>query len=430
MTNTLNRPSARTRPVRPGEPTAPNASTMLSVLQGPTFRKLFAAQVIALIGTGLLTVALGLLAFDIAGDAAGAVLGTVLTIKMVAYVGLSPVISAVAAHIPRKPLLIGADLVRVGIAACLLFVTQTWQIYVLIFILQSASAAFTPAFQSTIPAILPEERDYTKALSLSRLAYDLESVVSPMLAAALLMAMSFHNLFVGTALGFAISALLVARTVLPAAPMRAESPFRERLTCGVRLMFGRRELRGIQGINLAVAAVQSMVIVNTVVLVRAYLDRPQSDVAVLLGAFGAGSMLVALAMPRLSRTFRDFRLMLAGATAAVALLGVFGLAVPSLADAPSDPTATTSWALVLVVWLVLGAAVSLMLTPLSKVIAGASTESTRPALFAAQFSLSHACFLVTYPLAGLAGSVSGLSETCAILVGVGALGVAIAARNR
>lgn len=430
MINTLNRPSARTRPVRPGEPTAPNASTMLSVLQGPTFRKLFAAQVIALIGTGLLTVALGLLAFDIAGDAAGAVLGTVLTIKMVAYVGLSPVISAVAARIPRKPLLIGADLVRVGIAACLPFVTQTWQIYVLIFILQSASAAFTPAFQSTIPAILPEERDYTKALSLSRLAYDLESVVSPMLAAALLTVMSFHNLFVGTALGFTISALLVARTVLPAAPMRVESPFRERLTCGVRLIFGRRELRGIQGINLAVAAAQSMVIVNTVVLVRAYLDRPQSDVAVLLGAFGAGSMLVALVMPRLSRTFRDFRLMLAGATAAVALLGVFGLAVPSLADAPSDPTATTSWVLVLVVWLVLGAVVSLMLTPLSKVIAGASTESTRPALFAAQFSLSHACFLITYPLAGLAGSVLGLSATCAILVGVGALGVAIAARNR
>jgi hypothetical protein len=36
-----------------------------------------------------------------------------------------------------------------------------------------------PLFQSTIPEILKEERDYTRALSLSRLAYDLESLLSP-----------------------------------------------------------------------------------------------------------------------------------------------------------------------------------------------------------------------------------------------------------
>jgi len=44
---------------------------MLQVLRNPTYARLFSAQVIALIGTGLLTVALGLLAFDIAGSDAG-----------------------------------------------------------------------------------------------------------------------------------------------------------------------------------------------------------------------------------------------------------------------------------------------------------------------------------------------------------------------
>ena len=42
-----------------------------------------------------------------------------------------------------------------------------------------------------------------------------------------------------------------------------------------------------------------MVIVNTVVIVRAYLGRDQGDLALLLAAYGAGSMLVALAVPRL-----------------------------------------------------------------------------------------------------------------------------------
>lgn len=38
---------------------------MLNVLADRTYRHLFCAQVIALTGTGLLTVALGLLAFDL-----------------------------------------------------------------------------------------------------------------------------------------------------------------------------------------------------------------------------------------------------------------------------------------------------------------------------------------------------------------------------
>ncbi|MET4210125.1 hypothetical protein ABIB95_004956 [Bradyrhizobium sp. LA2.1] len=45
---------------------------MLPVLANRTYRHLFAAQVIALVGTRLMTVALGLLAFKIAGDKAGA----------------------------------------------------------------------------------------------------------------------------------------------------------------------------------------------------------------------------------------------------------------------------------------------------------------------------------------------------------------------
>ena len=160
---------------------------MLEILKHRTYRRLFAAQIIALAGTGLLTVGLALLAYDLAGDGAGAVLGTALAVKMVAYVGVAPLAGAFAARLPRRGLLIGLDLGRAAVALLLPFVTEIWQIYVLVFVLQSASATFTPAFQSVIPAILPDERSYTKALSLSRLAYDLEAVASPALAAVLTM---------------------------------------------------------------------------------------------------------------------------------------------------------------------------------------------------------------------------------------------------
>jgi hypothetical protein len=50
-----------------------------------------------------MTVALGLLAFKIAGDREGAVLGTALAIKMVAYVGIAPVAGSLAGYVPRWP---------------------------------------------------------------------------------------------------------------------------------------------------------------------------------------------------------------------------------------------------------------------------------------------------------------------------------------
>src|SRR3954466_3819211 len=190
---------------------------MLNVLANTTYRHLFSAQVIALVGTGLLTVALGLLAYDLAGAEAGAVLGTALAIKMIAYVGVAPVVGAYADRLPRRAFLVSMALVRAAIALLLPFATQVWQVYVLIFLLQSASAAFTPTFQATIPDVLTEEKDYTRALSLSRLAYDLESLLSPTLAAALLTLISFHWLFGGTVVGFLASAALVLSVRLPQA---------------------------------------------------------------------------------------------------------------------------------------------------------------------------------------------------------------------
>ena len=106
--------------------------------------------------------------------------------------------SAVTRALPRRRTLIALDLVRAGVALFLPFVSAVWQVYLLIFLLQSASACFTPLFQATIPEVLPDEDSYTQALSLSRLAYDLENLISPALAALLLSLMSWHGLFAGT----------------------------------------------------------------------------------------------------------------------------------------------------------------------------------------------------------------------------------------
>lgn len=398
---------------------------MLQVLRNPTYARLFSAQVIALIGTGLLTVALGLLAFDIAGSDAGVVMGLAMTIKMVAYVAVSPIMTAVVARLPRKPVLIGADLIRAGIAMTLPFVTEAWQVYLLIFVLQSASATFTPTFQAIIPSVLPDEGEYTQALSLSRLASDMEALVSPMLAAVLLTVISFHRLFLGTVVGFLVSAALVIASRFPPVDAPPPARFRDRLTRGARIFWASSELRGLMGLNLVVATTTAMVIVNTVVLVQDQLGRSQSDVALILAFNGGGSMVVALGMPRLLNRLPDRRVMLAGGTALPVLL----LAV---ADVIGWAAGIVQWALLLGLWALLGAATSMILTPSARLLRRNSTEQNRPAVYAAQFSLSHACFLITYPLAGALGAVIGLQAVAFVLVvtGLGGLSAVVVAWRR
>jgi MFS family permease len=264
---------------------------MLAPLRNRTYRRLFAAQIVALIGAGLATVALGLLAYQLAGSDAGAVLGTALAIKMIAYVGIAPIAGAAAQMLPRRAFLAVLDLIRAGVALCLPFVDQVWQVYLLIFVLQLASAAFTPTFQATIPDVLPDEDDYTKALSLSRLAYDLESVASPMLAAALLTVISFHGLFAGTAVGFLLSAALVVSTTLPRLRGAEEASFIERVTRGVRIYLATPRLRGLLALNLAAAAGGAIVFVNSVVIVRSLLGYGDREVAIALGLSAWGPWL-------------------------------------------------------------------------------------------------------------------------------------------
>ncbi|MFC4564904.1 MFS transporter [Nocardiopsis mangrovi] len=392
---------------------------MLGVLRNRTYRHLFTAQVVALVGTGLATVALGLLAYDIAGASAGAVLGTAMTIKMVAYVGISPFVGAVADRVPRRALLVSADLIRAAVALCLPFVDSVWQVYALIFVLQAASASFTPVFQAAIPDVLPDERDYTRALSLSRLAYDLESLFSPALAAALLTLVTYQGLFAGTVAGFLASAALVVSVLLPkATPSERKEGVLRRTTLGARVFLATPRLRALLAMNLAVAAASGTVIVNTIVIVRDVLSRSEGDVAVALGCYGAGSMLVALGLPRVLDRLGDRPVMLPAGFLLAAVLSA------AAAIVSADPG--TAWPLLLAVWALLGAGTALILTPGARLLRRSCGPAERPAVFAAQFSLSHACFLITYPLAGWLGAAAGMGTTLLLLAGL-TLAAALAA---
>jgi len=395
---------------------------MIDVLRNRTYRHLFLAQMVALVGTGLATVALGLLAFDLAGKDAGQVLGTALAIKMAAYVLIAPLAGAYANRLPRRVLLVALDAGRLVAVLLLPWVDQIWQIYVLIFVLQSCSAAFTPTFQATIPEVLPDEDDYTRALSLSRLAYDLENLLSPALAAALLAVVTYQGLFLGTAVGFLGSALLVVSVALPYARSTAPATsIGSKLTHGLRIYLATPRLRGLLALTMAAAAGSAMVIVNTVVIVRGGLTRPDSAVALALAAFGAGSMTLALLLPRLLAKHSDRAVLMTSGVVLSAVLVALAVVWPQL-------TSAARWPALLIGWLSLGLAYSGLVTPGGRLLRRSSNDADRPALFAAQFSLSHACWLLAYPLVGWLGAKAGIASALWAMAALAIAGVAVASR--
>jgi MFS family permease len=395
---------------------------MLSVLKNRTFRHMFAAQVIAITGTGLATVALGLIAYDLAGAEASMVLGVALTIKMLSYVTLAPIAAALASQFSRCKWLVSLDILRALVALALPFVSEIWQIYVLIFVMQAASAGFTPAFQATIPDVLSDDDDYTNALSLSRLAFDIESLLSPALAALLLTLVAADALFFGTAAGFVASALLVVSVTLPTprpSPVASRGIY-ERTTLGIRIYLRTPRLRGLLGLSATAAAISSIVIINTVVIIRSELNLTENRVALALACFGAGSMLAAMALPRLLSQMPDRRVMSCGA--GIAILSQLGLAAITLVGGAS----LTS---VMITWFLSGLGYSAILTPSGRLLKRSAPPEDRPAVFAAQFTLSHGCWLLTYPLAGWSMSRLGMAPSGLLLSAIAILGLIYARRQ-
>ncbi|MDX1737179.1 MAG: MFS transporter [Alphaproteobacteria bacterium] len=378
---------------------------METPLKNPQYVKLLSAQVIALAGTGLSTIALALLAYDLAGGQAGQVLGTALALKMIAYVGIAPLVGGISHLLPRKTFLIGLDLGRAVMIGCLPFVSEIWHIYLLVFCLNAFSAGFTPTFQACIPDILEDEKAYTRALSYSRLAYDLENLLSPLFAVSLLLVLSYSDFFTLNAVAFLLSAFLVMLAVFPAPKLvEREKGLFKNLTFGIRAYLATPRLRGVLAFSMVVSLSGAMVIVNSVVFVRDYLGRTEQDLAFLLMASGVGSMLAAMALPRVLDRYSEKQVMGIGG-----LLLVGGLAVGGF---------VTSYEMAFPLWFVLGCGASMVQTPVGRLITKSASKGDRPAFFAAQFALSHGCWLFAYPFVGWVGSAIGIAAVFYILGGL------------
>ena len=374
---------------------------MLSVLSEKSFRNLFFAQNFSLLGSGLATIAISLLAFDLTGRNAALILSGLFTIKMLVYVIFSPFAGAIADKFDTKKYLIIQDVIRAIAAFGLIFVREIWHLYIIILLIYLSTAAFTPIYQSAIPKIFKDETDYTKALSLFRIAQDMENILSYALATLLLLFLNYNLLFVGTFIGYFVSALLISAIIFPFLSKTSgekEDNFSINLTLGIKRYLSISELRGLMFLNLAVSAGGSMILVNTIILVRSSLELSEIAFSITMLVFGAGCIFAAIIIPYLSKEMTASRIMLAGSN----LLSVVFVALAFwliLFD--------FIWFVLLLAWFISGFGYTLLLTPMGRVIRKVSSADEFSQVYSAQFSLSHLCWLFMYPLSGYLMTTSG-----------------------
>jgi predicted MFS family arabinose efflux permease len=170
-------------------------------------------------------------------------------------------------------------------------------------------------------------------------------------------------------MGFVVSALLVMSAALPyrkSTAKRVEGVWRK-TTRGMRVYLKTPRLVGLLAVTLAAAAGSAMVIVNTVVIVK-NMGGTEGDVALALAAYGAGSMLAALALPRILARINDRTIMIAGGGLLLVTLATIGLVFGQVET-------QTFWPVLLVGWLTMGIGYSLCVTPNGRLLKRSSADA-------------------------------------------------------
>ncbi|WP_138466761.1 MFS transporter [Poseidonocella sp. HB161398] len=372
---------------------------------------LFQVKLWAIFSVGVATVELSVIAYNIAGPDASALLGTALSLKSLAYV-VAPLLMAVAfERLPRGRFLILLDIIRALALLSLLFVSGRWSFLTAIAVFLAASAAFKITYIEYVAHLLPDHEDFSWAITKSRIADELEGVVSPLAAAALLFLLPIDAGLLAAAAVFAVSALRIRAAGLPDLS-KSGGGYGARALRGLRLYLSDRTLRPLTWLMLATAAGTAMVTTTTPYLVQSVGGLGSSATALAYGAFGAGSILGALGYMRFAADLDDSRTMLlGGALIACGLLA--GMAA-------------TQFATIALLWAAIGAGGALIQVPGVAVIRDAAQGESLLVVFGGGLAMQNLILAGGYGLAGGLAAAAGPVPAFAATGGISALAVTLA----
>ena len=370
-----------------------NLLAPFGALRNSRFARLYAAQTVSQIGDAFTWVALALLAYELAGTNAAVILGAALTLRVTAFVLLSPLAGVLADRVERKTVLLSTHFGRAVIIGLMPLVTDVWQVYVLMFALNALTAFFTPTNQATVPLVVGRE-DAGQAFALSSATTELLAIIGPGFAGILAALLGGRTLFYFDAASFALAGLLVLTLPSLRAVQREEvqaSRWRD-VRDGTTRLWRDPPIRFALLMELVAAITGALILVVTVVRVQGGLNLGEAQYGWVMALYGLGATVASLAVgaagKRIPRT----------------LFILIGAVLTSLAILPGD---VATLAPLMALWLVAGVGQNWVNLPTETLLAERTDESAQGRVYGAHFAWSHLWWAFAYPLASLLSSQAG-----------------------
>ena len=260
------------------------------------YLRLWVSGLLANVGATAFPIALAVTILDTGGDATS--LGLILAARVLSGVLLAPVGGVWADRLPRKYVMIGADVFRAFLALILVFVAAPsiplFVIAILVFIMGAGDAFGAPAAAAIMPTILPTEK--LPAGNVARgIVVKLASIVGPGIGGLSVIAIGGRLTFAVTTIFFAVGAYLLFPIVEPKYVKNVDAPkFLVDLKEGLKTVWSMPWVAAV----IAMASIQLMVVVGAEEVLLPIISRREFGTDTVFAAsaalFSIGAVISAL----------------------------------------------------------------------------------------------------------------------------------------
>ncbi|MHB8669666.1 MAG: MFS transporter [Acidimicrobiales bacterium] len=287
----------------PGDSTpGDEPSALVRALRHHGFRRFFAARTISQWGDTFNSVALVILAYRLTGS--GLKVGATVVFEIVPVLLFGFVAGALVDQMPRRAIMVMADLGRASIAGALaLSHTNLMVVYAAAFGLSALTVLFNPASSSVLPALVGPD-DLVGANSAVWSAAVISQIVLAPAAGGLVALAGAGPAFGINAASFAVSAVLLAGLAVPAPALDGSNRYARDIAEGFRYIRRSRFLAtlvAVQGLAALSAGATSALLV---VLAERHMHVGAGRFGLLLGAIGVGAGIGPLVLQRVARDVR------------------------------------------------------------------------------------------------------------------------------
>jgi MFS family permease len=320
----------------PSSTAAPAAKSGLrEVFAMPGFRKLWFAQFVSVFGDFLaLFGVISLITFRWHGTPVQVTYVLISYMLPLGFVG--PIAGVFVDRWNVKRVMIASDLIRGVLALMLVWVTDMRQLCAIFVALSTVSSFFGPAQSVTLRTLIPVQKLLAANALMSQAFYSVR-LLSPVVAGALVAALTEKSCFYLDAFSFFFSATMIAMLLVvrtPAPSNKSIKGFLADLTSGNRFIFTHSSLAFVITAMVSAMFVMSCLSPLFSIYVRDVLHSGTFMYGVVSSAVGVGLIIGTQAVNRFGKTLSKKSIVLVGlavCSAGVALLGLFKVTAAALA---------------------------------------------------------------------------------------------------